>query len=257
MEHEALQLLLEKDDVTWKTLLYDLVRTEQMNPWDIDISVLSQKYVETLKKMKQHDFRVSGKVLLAAAILLKIKTEHLLEHGMNELDRLLARTQEQAADENFFSEFSQDLFAAADKIDNDEPHLIPRTPQPRHRKITIYDLAEALQQALEVKKRKLDRAYPEIKITIPKRKFDITMIIRDVYARVKTYFHQNEKSTLTFTKLIPKEATKEEKVYTFIPLLHLDNQRKIDMHQKEHFGEINIELLSARKQVDKELGLQT
>jgi len=258
MEQEALQLLLEKDDVTWKTLLYDLVKTEQMNPWDVDVSVLSQKYVETIKKMQQHDFRISGKVLLAAAILLKIKTEHLLEHGMDELDRLLARSQEQNVDENFFSEFSHDLFDAAAKLDNEEPHLIPRTPQPRHRKITIYDLAEALQKALEVKKRKLDRAYPEIKINIPTRKFDITMIIRDVYAKVKTYFHKNNGNNgakLTFTQLIPKDATKEEKVYTFIPLLHLDNQRKIDLMQDSHFGEIGIELLNVRKQVDKELGL--
>ena len=91
--HETIQLLLDKDDVTWKQILYDLVRNEQMNPWDIDVSVLSQKYIETIKNLKQHDFRISGKVLLAAAILLKIKTEHLLEHGMGELDRLLARTQ--------------------------------------------------------------------------------------------------------------------------------------------------------------------
>ncbi|HLC19474.1 MAG TPA: segregation/condensation protein A [Candidatus Nanoarchaeia archaeon] len=243
--HETIQLLLEKDDVTWKQILYDLVRNEQMNPWDIDVSVLSQKYIETIKNLKQHDFRISGKVLLAAAILLKIKTEHLLEHGMGELDRLLARTQEQM-DDNFFSEFSQDLFNVAEKIDEEKPPLIPRTPQPRHRKITIYDLAEALQQALEVKKRKLEREHPTIKITIPKRKFDITQVIRDIYSKIKTYFHQNEKP-LTFTQLLPQEATREEKAFTFIPLLHLDNQRKIDLLQKEHFGTIGIELVNGKK----------
>ena len=68
--HETIQLLLDKDDVTWKQILYDLVRNEQMNPWDIDVSVLSQKYIETIKGLKQHDFRISGKVLLAAAIRL-------------------------------------------------------------------------------------------------------------------------------------------------------------------------------------------
>ena len=248
MDQEALQLLLEKDDVTWKTILYELVRTEQMNPWDIDVSVLSQRYIDTIKGMQQHDFRISGKVLLAAAVLLKIKTEHLLEHGMDELDRLLARTQEQM-DDNFFSEFSQDLFQVAEKIDEEKPPLIPRTPQPRHRKITIYDLAEALQQALEVKKRKLERAHPTITISIPKRKFDITQVIRDVYSRIKTYFHQNGKQQLTFVQLLPNEATREEKAFTFIPLLHLDNQRKIDLLQKEHFGEIGIELVNGKNKV--------
>ena len=48
--------------------------------------------------------------------------------------------------------------------------------------------------------------------------------------------------SLTFSKLIPSDS-KEDKVYTFIPLLHLENQRKIDMKQFRHFGEINIEML--------------
>jgi segregation and condensation protein A len=253
--HDTLQLVLDKDDVSWKTLLYNLVKTEQMNPWDVDVSILSKKYIETIKEMQQTDFRISGKVLLAAAILLKIKTQHLVDHGVDELDRLLARTQEPEYEDNFFSEFSHDLFDVAEKIEYDEPHLIPRTPQPRHRKITIYDLADALQKALEVKKRKLDRKHPEIKVHIPKSKFDITHVIRNVYSKIKTHFHHEKKAKkLTFSQLLPEDATKEEKAFTFIPLLHLDNQRKIDMLQQEHFGEIGINLLKTKKKVDKELG---
>lgn len=252
---QQLQFLFEKDDVTWKSILYELVKSEQMNPWDIDLSLLSKRYIETLKQMKQMDFRISGKVLLAAALLLKIKSQHLLEHGVDELDRLLARTTEPEYDPGFFSEFSQDLFKVAQHLESDQPHLIPRTPQPRQRKITIYDLAEALQQALEVSKRKLERQYPTVKLTIPKRTFDITQVIRDVYTRIKTYFHQNHNQPLLFTQLLPNGATKQDKAYTFIPLLHLDNQRKINLLQEQHFSDINIELTKIKKEVDKELGI--
>ena len=31
-------------------------------------------------------------------------------------------------------------------------------------------------------------------------------------------------------------------MYTFIPLLHLSNENKVDLSQDEHFGEINITL---------------
>jgi len=251
---QQLQFLFEKDDVTWKSLLYNLVKSEQMNPWDIDLSLLSKRYIETLKQMKEMDFRISGKVLLAAAILLKLKSEHLLHHGVDELDRLIARTYEPEVDNGFFSEFSNDLFQVAQKIDVEHPPLIPRTPQQRQRKITIYDLAEALQQALEVSRRKLDRQYPTVKITIPQRKFDISQVIRDVYTRVKTYFHQNQNKKLTFSQLLPKGATKQDKAYTFIPLLHLDNQRKVNLLQEQHFSDFHIEL-ATRKEVDKELGL--
>ncbi len=71
--HERIfQLLYNQDEVTWQTLLYELVKKEEMNPWDINISMLTKKYIETIKKLKELDFRISGKVLLAAAILLKI-----------------------------------------------------------------------------------------------------------------------------------------------------------------------------------------
>lgn len=255
MQQDALTFLLEQDDLSWKTLLYDLVKNEQMNPWDIDVSLITQRYVETIKRMQRMDFRVSGKVLLAAAILLKLKSQHLLQHDVDELDRLLARTTEPDIYPDFFSEFSQDLFKAAEKVDQLKPHLIPRTPQPRQRKITIYDLAEALQKAMEVKQRKLARDYPvPLKMEIPKRKFDISHVIREVYSKIKTFFFQNSDKQLTFAQLLPPNSTKEEKVYTFIPLLHLDNQRKIDLWQKEHFGEIGIELLKVKKEVEKELG---
>lgn len=49
-------------------------------------------------------------------------------------------------------------------------------------------------------------------------------------------------NTLKFTELLPSEK-KEDKILTFVPLLHLRNQQKVELHQKIHFGEIDIELL--------------
>lgn len=249
-QEQIYNLILKEDDISWKTILFDLVKTEQMNPWDIDISVLASSYLNTIKQMKQLDLRISGKVLLAAAYLLKLKSIRLLGHDVDELDRLFAQTAEQEND-SFFSEFSNELFNLDQKME-DRPQLIPRTPQPRTRKISIYDLAEALQKAMEVKQRKVLRDFPAFEMEIPKRKVDITQIIRDVYSKIKTFFLKNEKQKLTFTQLLPSDS-KEDKVYTFIPLLHLDHQRKIDLWQHEHFGEIEIEMYKYRPPVDAEL----
>ena len=59
---------------------------------------------------------------------------------------------------------------------------------------------------------------------------------------------------LTFSQLVPSN-TKEDKIYTFIPLLHLTTQRKIDLTQQEHFGEIEI-MLNTKKEVDNDLGAE-
>jgi len=111
-----------------------------------------------------------------------------------------------------------------------------------------------LQKALEVKKRRVMRSIPTAKVEVPKKQVEITSIIREVYGKITNFFFKNNGKKLTFTKLIPSDS-KEDKVLTFIPLLHLTNQRKIDLFQREHFGEIEIILnrLRAEKLIDEEL----
>ncbi|MCH7641008.1 segregation/condensation protein A, partial [Patescibacteria group bacterium] len=62
----------------WQVIIYDLIHTEQLDPWDIDIIILTRKYFEKIKEIDDTDFYISSKVLLAAALLLRIKSEFLL-----------------------------------------------------------------------------------------------------------------------------------------------------------------------------------
>lgn len=232
------------DEVTWQSILYELVKTEQMDPWDIDIGMLTQKYIDMLRGLKEHDFRVSGKVLLAAAILLKMKSTKLVGEDLSELDRLLIGVEEEMEELGF------DETGQIQKLD-EIPTLIPRTPQPRKRKVSIFDLVDALERALEVKKRRLLHSIPPLNLEAPKKKRDITQIIRDVYGRIKSFFLTTLfKDKLTFTKLLPSEA-KDDKVYTFIPLLHLAQQNKVELVQDIPFGEIQI--LLKRKEDDQKV----
>jgi segregation and condensation protein A len=246
--HERIfQILYNKDEVTWQTLLYELVKKEQMNPWDINISMLTKRYIETIKKLKELDFRISGKVLLAAAILLKIKSNRLLNEDLSEFDRLLTESEEELIEELDLEE--------PRAYDEEKRPLIPRTPQPRKRKVSVFDLVNALEKALEVKKRRVLNSIPPMDVKIPKKTRDITQVIREVYSKILSFFTKNTQNKLTFSQLVPSE-TKEDKIYTFIPLLHLTTQRKVDLEQKEHFGEIEI-MLNTQKEVDKEIGAET
>lgn len=236
-------LFSKADEITWQGIIYELVKSEQMDPWDIDVSLLTQKYIVMLKTLKEHDFRVSGKVVLAAAILLKMKSHKLVGEDLTELDKLLIGVEEQI-DELGFDESSQ-----IEKL-TEIPALIPRTPQPRKRKVSIFDLVVALERALEVKKRRLLHSIPPMNLEAPKKKRDITEIIREVYFKIRTFFMKTLKEKLTFTKLLPSES-KEDKVHTFIPLLHLAQQNKIELVQETPFGE--IEVLLKKKDLQPEL----
>ncbi|MDP3765422.1 MAG: segregation/condensation protein A [Nanoarchaeota archaeon] len=235
-------LFSKADEITWQSIIYELVKSEQMDPWDIDVSILAQKYIGMLRTIKEHDFRVSGKVLLAAALLLKMKSNKLVGEELSELDRLLIGVEEEMEDLGF------DESGGIAKLD-EIPALIPRTPQPRKRKVSIFDLVEALEKALEVKKRRLLHSIPPLNLEAPKKKRDITQVIRDVYGRIKSFFFSALKDKLTFSKLLPSES-KEDKVYTFIPLLHLAQQNKIELVQESHFGEIQV-LLKRKEEENK------
>ena len=90
MQDKLFDMLLQQDDITWQSMIHDAVRTEQMDPWDIDIAVLAARFLEMLKKFKEMDFRISGKIVLAAAILLRIKSYRLVSEDLNQLDQLIA-----------------------------------------------------------------------------------------------------------------------------------------------------------------------
>ncbi len=231
--HENIfDLIFHKDELTWQDIIYDLIRSQDMDPWDIDVSLLTHLYIQVLKKLKEADFRVSGKVLLASALLLKIKSVNLVEEGIEGLNRIINPEQEEEFVDEWAEEYERALAAG------ETPPLRPKTPQPRKRKVSIFDLIEALEKALEVRNRRENKFFGTRKeVKLPERTVDITKVIGGVYVRIKKHFETNE--TLKFSQLIPSDS-KKDKINTFVPLIYLAMQRRIDLEQKEHFGEIDI-----------------
>lgn len=248
--HEKiLDIIMDQNEITWQTIIYDLINSEQMDPWNVDISLLTQKYIGLIKTLQQHDFRLSGKVLLAAALLLKIKSTKWLTEDIANLDNLFSNAEEE------MDEFLEGIEEDYTPRENVGAELIPRTPQPRKRKVSIYDLVGALEKALEVKHRRVLRDMPVLDIIPPTKKRDISEVIKDIYQKISFFFQSNSRKKLTFSRLVPSDS-KEDKVFTFIPLLHLTNQRKIDIEQYQHFGEIEI-IMRQKIEVDKELNTVT
>lgn len=236
MHDKIFELLMDKDEITWQNLLYELIKTEQMDPWDIDISLLSQRFLEKIKALQEMNFFLSGKVILASALLLKIKSDKLLTENIAGFDDMLFDRQEEV-----------DLFEEQNKhiamIEN--PILTIKTPQTRKRKVTLEDLFAALQKALEVDERRTLRKLKEKELLhppeIPEKKIDITQKIKEIYTKILDFL-KIKKDVVTFTELVGSHK-REEKIYTFIPLLHLHNDEKIFLRQDIPFGEIYISKL--------------
>ena len=235
MQDQLYEILINKEDITWQSLIYDLIKSEQMNPWDIDISILANKYIETLRKLQEANLFISGKVLLAAALLLKIKSQKLVEEDFVNFDNLLYPS-DNINELELYDETPNPY------INIEKPKLTIRTPLARKRKVNVNDLINALKKALEVDERKKFREIREKEITvkIPEKKVDITSLIKNIYNKIVSLF-KFKKEKITFTELVNSDR-KEDKILTFIPLLHLDNQEKININQEKPFGEIYIEV---------------
>jgi segregation and condensation protein A len=235
-------LLFVEDELSWKDLIYKLIEEEHMDPWDIDVSILSQKFLEMLTKLKELDFRISGKMVLASAVLLKMKSDILIDQDIARFDNMMNNPAENMP----LEDDSRAHYDASDK-----PNIYPRTPQPRKRKVSVYDLVNALEKALEVESRRKHYAVNAKKIVmkIPENHFDLGKAMNVVYARVETHYNSKKSKdrTLTFDELVMSDS-KKDKVLTFVPLLHLDTQRKVDLEQKNHFDTINVKLANREVQ---------
>ncbi|MBW2968370.1 segregation/condensation protein A [Candidatus Woesearchaeota archaeon] len=246
--HENIyDILTNQEEITWRSIIVELIKTEQMDPWDVNVSLLTKHYIKVLKKLKEMNLQLSGKVLLAAALLLRIKSTRLVSDDLMEFDRLLA------SGENPDDLYSDEDFVEGElgpgsvfKVDGKDLRLLPKTPQPRKRKVSAYDLIDALAVALNVRRRRILNQIKVTQVEAPEKKVDLSSLMDDIYADFIGYLGHYGTDEMTFTELCPG-TTPADKVYTFIPLLHMTNARKTDLEQRTHFGEIYIKLTKKEK----------
>lgn len=229
---DRLYALITSDDLTWEGLIRDIVKRENMNPWDIDVARLSNRYITSIRELESLDFRISGKFLLTAAILLRMKSEvldveDLLKHHDYYLGDLAG-----AVDLN--KVFEKPVYP----IGSIFPRLRPR----QLRRVTLDELVEALQKAMEVKERREKRYQEREEIKRMRLKFKPTNIkskIKDLYNRIVIFFQNRGTDRVAFRELVPSND-KNDIIWTFIPLLHLSNSGKIVLEQEKEFGDIYV-----------------
>ena len=225
----------------WQQIIYDLINSEQMDPLNIDIVLLTNRYFEKIEELEKADFYISSKVLLAASLLLRIKSEFLLNKYMKSIDDMLFGRKDE---KNYVIEKIQ--------IDSEElPILIPKTPLPRLRRVTLTELMNALNKAINTESRRIKR---EVAITRAKklsevdfpefRRIDLKDRIKQFYAKVLTFLkkkavsEEKDLNKVAYSTLVGKE--REEKLASFLPLLHLSNTKKLWLEQEAHLAEIYI-----------------
>lgn len=230
-ENVDLVQLIEQPD--WKSILLDLVKSTKMDPWNIDLCELADKYLRKINSLKGTDLRLPANAILASAILLRFKARILkLTDIDDEFDRA-----EQAEREHQL-------------IDNELPELTV-IRKVREGKVTLDELVESMEKLLEQSKTKRslqlgkDKDADGLEFRLPLIGAGFEEAMDDVYELVKK---SADSSGLVLFSQLANGKDALGTVNLFIPILLLAHGGKVNVWQEEFFGEVFVSLVEEGKQ---------
>lgn len=224
MEEQLIDII---DRPNWKIILYDLVKSNEIDIWNVDLINLTDLYLEKINNLKEENLIVPANALLAAAILLKLKAYSLkLTAAENNEEELKLLT--------------DDNYVLSNSVDLNTPMRL------KEGQVSLDELIDVIDLMMNAPtKKNIERKFKEkkeIEFILPKRTVDFSERSDSLLAEIKENADKyNMVLFSSFTK-----AEKDPYVIVenyFIPLLFLVQDQKIDAWQEEFFSEIFIKVL--------------
>jgi segregation and condensation protein A len=211
------------DQPEWKTILLGLVKTEKMDPWDIDVSELAKKYLKKINELEHSNLRVPANAILACAILLKTKSKNLK----------LSSIEDDVDDEQLTDVEQNEMFL--DEI----PDLMANRAF-REGKISLDELVSSIENIIDSSKPKKNRLREMPKMELNLDGFSIEDMLDEVFDIINKKV--DSQGIVLFNDLIRGDENPKT-VETFLAVLFLMTNGKVHAYQTEFFGDIFIQLI--------------
>lgn len=161
----------------------ELVLTEHLDPWDVDLIGFSRLYLKRVKKERDIDLITAGRLMLMAWSVLRLQTEEVLaalarvqEEANGNLADWFEGTPEWAAYDEPEYEYTKEV------LRSDRPLLEERVQRRAPRPVTLLELVDAFEEA---------RRETELRKDLDeKRKVARERIIRERDVRVQKMMHK-------------------------------------------------------------------
>ena len=221
-------------------LLCHLIDKNKMNIYDINLSEITDQYIEYIKNMEKMNLEVTSEFLMMASTLLYLKSKKLLPNPVEEEEELTEEQLLQRIMEYMkYKEITKKL---------------------KEMYLTSSNVLFKLPEEIELPKQKLEREYQ--KEIIPKMYAEIIeknanrlnenakniekIAITETYTvadKVKTMFKELiHHKKFIFNKLFSsKKCSRPEIVTAFTGLLELSRRSKVLTSQEQLFGDITVE----------------
>ena len=205
-------------------ILVNMAKNREIDPWNINIVELTDKFLKRVDDLEKMDLRVSGRTLLYASILLRMKSNALVEveEPPEEID------------------LESDNFEISD-------YPVPSMPLRRYSKrpVTLEELLTELKRAEAFEKKRLNRVETkkdEIRATLE----DVLSVAHeeDIESRIgKMRYILNEllekQKSIKFSE-ISSSLDRTGIVMAYLAILFLATKKEIWIEQEEFFGELFI-----------------
>jgi segregation and condensation protein A len=215
---------------SWEQILNQIIAWEGLDPWDLDLKKLSEAFMGYLKKLDELDFAIPAKYIIIAAVLLRMKSDHL--HFLDILDG------QEMPDVQDFDPLDLEVEGNGN---GQKFEINPVTAPPKRfarRRVMVDDLVLALRRAMKTQEKRIVR-HKRLAERIIINQEDVSRRITGLYQRINALLKGMKEEEVKFSKLVPKWE-RGHIVQTFMPLMHLDCDKKVECRQEEMFDEIFV-----------------
>lgn len=235
-------------------LLLHLVQKEEMRIQDLELTTITNQYLDYLQKMQDLNFDVAGEYLFMAATLLYLKSQTVADESQDQnmikisagemgleiqtRGDLIKRLEELER----FQRLGQRLWGLPKK--GHEIFVHPKIDRKaiENSILTPIDLQQLTETMMDLIRRE------KKKYAVVKRD---RLSIKEKLIRLKTLLKQGE-TTQFDTLLDANETGIIDKVITFISLLELARLKKLQIFQNEDKGNIYIEVMESLESFNPE-----
>ena len=221
-------------------LLCHLIDKNKMNIYDINLSEITEQYIEYIKSMEAMNLEVTSEFLIMASTLLYLKSKSLLPKQVEEEkelteEELLRRIIEYKKYKEITKKMKE-FYTQSGMCLSKMPDEIKFPKQKLERNYESSVVYEAYKNIVEKNSQRLNQNAKNInKIAITE-----TYTVGD---KVKTMFRELlHHKKFVFNNLFPKQkCSRPEIVTAFTGLLELSRRSKVLTSQEELFGNIEVE----------------
>ena len=224
-------------------ILVQMAERGEIDPWNIDIVEVTDRFLSELERRRELDLRISGRTLFFAAILLRMKSE-ALETGDEDEDA--GELEEEGEDLFSFGDEDEEpgLTRESGPIDLLEREISRRLDRKKLRKspITLFELIIELKNAEKEQRRRhrfrspfgeLITADDVVAIAHDEEYKETAQVLMD---RCEVQLAEEVMTMREIARMLGKGL-----LDIYIPLLFLMSEGRVLLWQEEFFGEIFVQ----------------